>query len=120
MPDVRGEALYGYDRDSTRDALGKVDDHHDVLLNPVLVVEVLSESTERFDRGDELAGYRSIPSLVDYVLVSQGDRRVEVHTRQSTGGWLLQTYEDDGVVLPSLDATLSLDSIYRATPLAVR
>lgn len=41
------------------------DDHHDVLLNPILVVEVLSESTERFDRGDKLAGYRSISSLVD-------------------------------------------------------
>jgi Uma2 family endonuclease len=96
------------------------DDHQDVLLNPVLVVEVLSESTERFDRGDEFAGYRSIPSLVDYVLVSQEDRRVEVYTRQSTGGWLLQTYEDGGVVLPSLDATLSLEAIYRATPLASR
>ena len=96
------------------------DESHDVLLNPVLVVEVLSESTERFDRGDKFAGYRSIPSLVDYVLVSQVDRRIEVYTRQSTGGWLLQTYEDGDVVLPSLGATLGLDTIYRATALASR
>lgn len=93
------------------------DDHHDVLLDPILVVEVLSESTERFDRGDKLAGYRSIPSLVDYVLVSQEDRRVEVYTRQSTGG---QTYEDGDVVLPSLGSTVSLGAIYRATALASR
>jgi Uma2 family endonuclease len=96
------------------------DEHHDVLLDPVLVVEVLSESTERFDRGDKFAGYRSIPSLVDYVLVSQLARRVEVYTRQSTGGWLLQAYETSGVVLPSLDVTLDLDAIYRATVVASR
>lgn len=96
------------------------DEHGDVLLNPVLVVEVLSESTERFDRGDKFAGYRSIPSLVDYVLVSQVARRIEVYTRQSTGGWLLQAYDDGDVVLPSLKATVSLDAVYRATTLASR
>jgi hypothetical protein len=46
--------------------------------------------------------------------------RVDVYTRQSTGGWLLQTYEDGDMVLPSLGATLSLDTIYRATTLASR
>jgi Uma2 family endonuclease len=96
------------------------DAHHDVLLNPILVVEVLSESTERFDRGDKFAGYRSIPSLVDYVLVSQENRRVEVYTRQDRGGWLLQAYEDGDVALPSLGASLSLDTVYRATALASR
>lgn len=58
--------------------------------------------------------------MVDYVLVSQDDQRVEVYTRQSTSGWLLQSYEDGAVVLPSLGVTLQLDAIYRATGRAAR
>lgn len=103
--------------------LKSLDGHRDVLLNPLLVVEVLSEGTERFDRGDKFAGYRSIPSVVDYVLVSQDDRRIEVYTRQSGGGWLLQTYEDEtgsAVSLPSIGLTVELGAIYRATPLAAK
>lgn len=94
------------------------DEQRDVLRNPLLVVEVLSESTERFDRGEKFAGYRSIPSMIDYVLVSQDDRRIEVYTRQSSSGWMLQTYEDEtggAVSLPSIGVTVALGAIYRAT-----
>lgn len=91
------------------------EDSDDVLLNPVLVIEVLSESTERFDRGDKFAGYRSIPSIVDYVLVSQQARQVEVYTRQDDGAWLLRTYDDGRplVTVPSVGAELALDDLYR-------
>jgi Uma2 family endonuclease len=86
----------------------------DVLCNPMLVVEVLSESTERFDRGDKFAGYRSIPSLVDYVLVSQGTRRVEVYTRQADASWNLRVSDDEHptIVLPSVAIELSLVELY--------
>lgn len=87
----------------------------DVLCNPLLVVEVLSESTERFDRGEKFAGYRSIPSLVDYVLVTQDARQVEVYTRQADGSWLLRAYDEahPQVSLPSVDLVLSLAELYR-------
>lgn len=91
------------------------DETRDVLLNPVLVVEVLSESTEGFDRGDKFAGYRSIPSLLDYVLVSQLARRVEVYSRQHDGGWLLRSYDDEqrAITLPSIEVGLALGEVYR-------
>ena len=86
----------------------------DVLANPILVVEVLSESTERFDRGDKFAGYRSIPSLVDYVLVAQSTRSVEVYTRQADASWLLRAYDDEHsqVMLPSVGLQLALAELY--------
>ncbi len=97
---------------------GTVETHEgsdDVLRNPILVVEVLSESTERFDRGDKFAGYRSIPSLVDYVLVAQAARHVEVYTRQPDASWILRAYDDahPQVRLPSLELTLALTELFR-------
>jgi Uma2 family endonuclease len=96
-------------------AIQTYDETRDVLLNPVLVIEVLSEGTERFDRGDKFAGYRSIASLVDYVLVSQQARQVEVYTRQDDGAWLLRTYDGERptIDLPSVEAALALDDLYR-------
>lgn len=87
---------------------------NDVLSNPILVVEVLSESTERFDRGDKFAGYRSIPSLVDYVLISQANRIVEVYTRQVDATWSLRVSDDENptIQLPSLGLQLSLRELY--------
>ena len=64
----------------------------DVLLNPNLVVEVLSPSTEAFDRGEKFAGYRSLPSIREVVLVSQDARRVECYTRQLDDSWILREY----------------------------
>jgi Uma2 family endonuclease len=58
------------------------DEHVDTLLNPTLIVEVLSPSTERYDRGRKLEHYRRIPSLAEYVLVAQDARRIEWYTRQ--------------------------------------
>ncbi len=63
------------------------DDKQDVITNPDVIFEVLSKSTEKFDRGDKFGYYRSVPSLSDYVLVSQSKVLVEHFTRQPDGTW---------------------------------
>ena len=91
-----------------------LDDRRDVLLNPSLIVEVLSDSTEAYDRGDKFALYRQIPSLREYLLVSQNQIRVELYTRGAEGRWTLTDHTSlgDQVRLESLDCTLALDEIY--------
>ena len=61
----------------------------DVLLNPVLIVEVLSPSTEAYDRGRKFEHYRRIPSLAEYLLVAQDTHRIEQFTRQDPEHWLM-------------------------------
>jgi Uma2 family endonuclease len=80
------------------------DEELDTLLNPTVIVEVLSPSTEAFDRGKKLDSYRTIPSLQECLLIAQDERRVYLYTRQPDNRWLLSEASD-------LDATLSLDSI---------
>lgn len=65
------------------------DNQKDTLLNPTLIVEVLSPSTEAHDRGLKFAQYRQIESLQEYGLISQSEPRVEIFRRQSSGEWLL-------------------------------
>ena len=64
------------------------DDRRDTLLNPAIIVEVLSDSTESYDRGAKFAHYRKVPSLIEYVLVSQREYRIEQYARQPHGPWL--------------------------------
>jgi len=81
------------------------DRHKDVVLNPKVIVEVLSKSTESFDRGEKFERLREWnPSLSDYVLVSQDRARIEHHRRKRGGGWTCRTYVE-------LDATLTISSI---------
>ena len=63
------------------------DNQTDTLLNPTLLIEVLSPSTEAYDRGFKSAQYRTITSLQEYALVSQNEPRVEIYRRQTGGGW---------------------------------
>ncbi|HVK04482.1 MAG TPA: Uma2 family endonuclease [Armatimonadaceae bacterium] len=91
------------------------DAHVDTLLNPVVVVEVLSPSTERGDRGEKFAHYRRLESLREYVLISQDQRRVEKFTRRNDSGeWVFTEVSDaDGALrLDSLDLELPLAEIY--------
>ncbi|MDC3953843.1 Uma2 family endonuclease [Polyangium jinanense] len=86
----------------------------DAIVNSVVLVEVLSQRTEGYDRGDKFAHYRRIPSLREYVLVSSKTRRVEVFRRHDLGGWAL--YEAQGsetIELISIGCTLALDEVYR-------
>jgi Uma2 family endonuclease len=86
-----------------------------VLTNPSAVFEVLSDSTERFDRGAKFVGYRSIPSLRECVLISQHERRVEHYTRRDDDTWVLQEYAAAGSVALAAGGVLELEALYRDT-----
>lgn len=92
-------------------------DDRDAVTNPVVLVEVLSESTEGYDRGAKAAHYRRIPSLREYVLVSQAEPRIEVHRRAESGRWeILEARPGETIELVSLGARLDVAAIY-ANPL---
>lgn len=84
------------------------------LLNPQVIFEVLSPSTEAFDRGDKFARYRRLESLTDYVLVSSVRRRVEHFVRQEAGVWALREYNqpEQTVPLAGVGCGLLLKEIY--------
>ena len=84
------------------------------LLNPQVILEVLSPSTEVFDRGDKFARYRLLESLTDYVLVASERMSVEHFARQADGSWRFTEYRqgEDRLVLASVEAELPLAEIY--------
>lgn len=88
-------------------------ERRDNLLNPALIVEVLSRSTEAYDRGEKFAHYRRLDSLRDYILIAQDQLRVELFVRQGDH-WVLSEFNelDDSVPLDSVGCTLSLRQIY--------
>lgn len=88
------------------------DDERDAVLNPTVVVEVLSESTERRDRGPKFHDYRSIPSCTDYLMCSTTEPRVEHYTREGDG-WRLREYGlGDVVPLRGVDVLLPVAEVY--------
>jgi Uma2 family endonuclease len=87
------------------------DDELDTLLNPRVLMEVLSDSTEKYDRGDKVRHYRQIPSLQEYILIAQDKAIVERHVRQPNGDWLMTEFR-------GLDQTLAFMSISVKVPLA--
>lgn len=96
------------------DELRLADNRNDTLLNPVLIVEVLSPSTEAYDRGFKFTQYRKLESLQEYALVSQDEPRVEVFRRQPSGEWLLAEYAgmDARCILKSVDCAIALAELY--------
>ena len=90
------------------------DEFVDTLLNPVLLVEILSKSTARYDRTSKFSDYRSIPSFAEYLLVAQDEYRVEQNAKQSDGRWLLTDFRslEDVIELDSIQCSLSLKEIY--------
>lgn len=90
------------------------DDRQDVLLNPTLIIEVLSPSTEAYDRGGKFGIYRRLPGLREYALVSQDQPLVEVFARQPDGRWLLSETEgiDSEVFFESMGCSVSLREVY--------
>jgi Uma2 family endonuclease len=91
-----------------------LDEEFDTLLNPTVLIEVLSASTENYDRGTKFKLYRSIPSLKNYILVSSTEYAAEIYTRKENDNWLLNTTkEKDGRLhISALDFDLSLSDIY--------
>ncbi|OPF20093.1 hypothetical protein B1L04_01075 [Microcystis aeruginosa KW] len=90
------------------------DNRNDEILNPCLIIEVLSPSTSGYDRGDKFRYYRSIPQLNQYLLVSQGEILIESYSKTSENNWLLQEYTPArGIIsLDSLGISLNLADIY--------
>ncbi len=89
-------------------------DDDKTLLNPIVVFEVLSKSTEKRDRGEKAEDYFKLSSLKDYILVSQYRVRVEHYARQRNNEWTLKFFEDltDVVELKSINCKISLKLIY--------
>ncbi len=94
-----------------------VDDKHGVI-NPVVIVEVLSDSTEAYDRGEKFRRYRTLESLREYVLVSQHDPHIEVFRRDADGDWVLsEAGPGQRLALKSIDVMIDVDALY-ANPTA--
>jgi Uma2 family endonuclease len=91
--------LYTYPDGGMVCGSASVDDRM-TLSNPLMLVEVLSKSTEEYDRGEKLEHYRRIPSLLDIFLVSSGERRIDHYHRLGTGQWLLTTRQEGSLLVP--------------------
>ena len=102
-PDFNGE--------SQRDASRRTDE----ILNPLLIVEVLSPSTEGYDRGEKFRKYRSMPSFCEYLLVSQVEPYIEHYSKLEGDRWQLEISDrlDQKITLPSLKVDLPMQEIYR-------
>lgn len=87
----------------------------DVLVNPALIIEVLSPSTEAFDRGDKFTYYKSIASFSEYILVAQHRPHVSQFVRQENGVWTFMEFNDlaESVRCASVPCVLALNEIYR-------
>lgn len=90
------------------------DDRKDIILNPVLLVEVLSKSTEAFDRGLKFRAYQQLPSLREYLLVAQDAPSVEQYVKQDDGSWSYRAVagREASLALPSVECTLNLSAVY--------
>jgi Uma2 family endonuclease len=84
----------------------------DVVTNPAVVVEVLSRSTEAYDRGEKWEAYQRIPSLTDYVLISQTVVRVEHYAREADGAWRYREHGPGAHVVLANGASISVDALY--------
>ncbi len=91
------------------------DDELDTLLNPMVLFEVLSKSTEAYDRGTKSGHYRKLPSLRHYVLVAQDRCSIDVYTRRDEGNWLLRETSDikGSLELPWPGITIPASEVYR-------
>lgn len=91
------------------------DKHTDIVLNPVVIIEVLSDSTADFDRGIKFTRYRMFnPTLTDYILVWQDEALVEHYTRQENGDWLLREFHglEKSFRIDSINCSLALADVY--------
>jgi Uma2 family endonuclease len=90
------------------------DERQDILLNPSVIFEVLSPSTEYYDRGVKFQHYRTIETLKDYILVNQDEIRIEQYTRGEANTWTLRDYQrrEDELRIDSIGVSLALARIY--------
>lgn len=89
------------------------DDQRDVILNPVLIVEVLSDTTAGFDRGKKFLSYQQIDSLKEYVLVAQDEMLIEKYSRQNDDSWVYtKVTNNEFISFPSIQCETQLRDIY--------
>jgi Uma2 family endonuclease len=92
------------------------DARNDVVTNPVVLIEVLSDSTEAYDRGKKFNYYRTIESLRDYILVSQKEPLIDLYSREPNGSWQIQSIagldSDAQVIIPSVNCQFLLSDVY--------
>jgi Uma2 family endonuclease len=90
------------------------DEQHDVITNPTVLVEVLSPSTEAYDRGRKFAHYQHLESLKDYVLIAQDEPQVDHFTRQEGSQWIYSsaTGLEANIFIASIDCVLHLSEVY--------
>ena len=90
------------------------DEQKDTLLNPNLIIEILSDSTAGYDRGDKFKHYRTIDSLTEYLLIAQNECYIEHYIRQVNNQWLLSETNDlqKIIELASINCQLALSDIY--------
>ena len=98
------------------------DNRPDEILNPCLIVEVLSKSTEGYDRGDKFLYYRSIPEFKEYLLVSQSAYFIEHYRKTGEGQWLLQEYRghEKEIALESVGVSLVVKDMYEGVDFEVK
>ena len=89
--------------------------NNDLLLNPVLLWEVLSPSTEAYDRGDKFTYYKSVPSFCEYLLIAQHRPHITHYVKQQDNAWAYEEVNDldDRLSLPSIECILRLSDVYR-------
>ena len=96
-----------------------VDGEKDIIMNPIIIIKILSKTTEAYDRGDKFALYRSIPSLREYIMISSTSIRAEVMRKESDLGlWFLASEADSlegSIQIKNIDLELSLSDIYEET-----
>lgn len=99
--------------------LARLEGRSDTLTDATLIIEVLSPSTEAYDRGQKFLFYQNLPSFREYLLVSQERQQVELHTLQRPGQWLSTQSDTGDIVLESIGVTLNLDELYTDVLFAV-
>lgn len=90
------------------------DHEQDMITNPDVIIEVLSDSTEKYDRGKKFEHYRKLKSLKEYVLISQHYRKIEKYFKHSSGCWMFSETDEDHtrIILESVNCCLELSEVY--------
>lgn len=89
------------------------DEHQDILVNPCLIIEVLSDSTEKFDRSDKFKSYRNISTFTEYILISQDCKNIEQFYKNDNGKWEIGEVVSEGILkLKTLPFELNIEDVY--------
>ncbi len=99
-----------------------IDEHFDTITNPIVIIEVLSESTKNYDRGQKFQSYRTLPSLKEYLTVAQDEIHVEQYTRTPDDRWLLTEFDNVEaiVALQSIGVELHISDVYEKIDLPAK